>query len=198
MSTSNEDRNLLESGPPLPPSLMTGSNIQLGTIAPALGHIGYAPEPDYLDINVKGRGVLEKMFANTGATYLMATFIGGAYGLRSGLAATPNSRFRVKVNSVLNHCGKTGSRAGNAVGVLSLMFTLYDWGLEGADLERHTGNEAVSPAIAAFLTGATYKSMAGPRVAALAGTIGAGMVGATYIGNTLSGIPFGSKGFLFF
>mmetsp|Transcript_33010 Transcript_33010/g.76056 ORF Transcript_33010/g.76056 Transcript_33010/m.76056 type:complete len:140 (+) Transcript_33010:500-919(+) len=139
------------------------------------------------------------MFANTGASYVIATFIGGAMGLRSGLAATPNSRMRVKLNSVLNHCSKIGSKSGNAVGVLSLVYTLYEWGVEETlKPDRYFNNEAISPTIAAFLTGATYKSMAGPRVAALAGTIGAGMVGATYIGCTLAGVPYGTKGFLFF
>ena len=55
----------------------------------------------------------------------------------------------------------------------------------------------VAPAFAAFMTGATYKSMAGPRVAALAGSIGLGAVGITYLGYSLLGIPYGSRGYLF-
>ena len=50
---------------------------------------------------------------------------GGLYGLREGLTNTPSSRFKVKLNSVLNHCGRHGSRAGNVLGVMSVMFSLY-------------------------------------------------------------------------
>lgn len=48
------------------------------------------------------------------------------------------------------------------------------------------------------MTGATFKSMAGPRVAGLAGTIGLGAVGVTYAGYSLLGIPYGNRGYLFF
>lgn len=56
----------------------------------------------------------------------------------------------------------------------------------------------VSPAIAAAATGATYFGTSGPRVAALAGTIGFGTVAATYTAYSVLGIPYGSRGFLFF
>ena len=48
------------------------------------------------------------------------------------------------------------------------------------------------------MTGATYYMAAGPRVALLAGTIGLGTVGTTYLAYSLVGIPYGSRGFLFF
>jgi hypothetical protein len=48
------------------------------------------------------------------------------------------------------------------------------------------------------MTGATYYAAAGPRAALLAGSLGMGAVGATYIGYTVLGIPYGSRGFLFF
>lgn len=52
--------------------------------------------------------------------------------------------------------------------------------------------------MAAFMTGATYKAQAGPRVAALAGAIGLGSVGVTYAAYSLLGVPFGSKRWLWF
>lgn len=48
------------------------------------------------------------------------------------------------------------------------------------------------------MTGATFYAAAGPRAALLAGSIGLGAVGVTYAGYTVLGIPYGSKGFLFF
>jgi hypothetical protein len=65
------------------------------------------------------------------------------------------------------------------------------------ELDRITGVDALSPPVAAALTGVTYYAPAGIRVAALAGSLGFGMVGATYAGYAMVGKPFGSYGFLF-
>ena len=67
------------------------------------------------------------------------------------------------------------------------------------EIDNYTGPvQPAGPAIAAFMTGATYKATAGPRVAALAGTIGLGSVGITYAAYSVLGIPYGQKGWLFF
>lgn len=73
------------------------------------------------------------------------------------------------------------------------------------DLDEKLGLAAVSPtmasfinpAMAAFMTGATYYAPSGIRVAGLAGSIGLGAVSATYVGYSMLGIPYGSQGFLF-
>ena len=110
-----------DAGAPLPDF---STNIQLQTVAPALG--GRGNNPDYLEYDQKGRGVVTTMFANAGAAYMMGIAGGGLYGLRSGLQSTPSSRFKVKLNSVLNHCGRHGSRAGNSLGVFAVMYSLYE------------------------------------------------------------------------
>lgn len=56
----------------------------------------------------------------------------------------------------------------------------------------------VSPAFGATASGLTYFATSGPRVAVLAGSIGFGAVAATYTLYSLLGIPYGSRGFLFF
>lgn len=48
------------------------------------------------------------------------------------------------------------------------------------------------------MTGSAYYAAAGPRVALLAGSLGFAGVASTYIGYTALGIPYGSRGFLFF
>lgn len=111
-----------DAGAPLPDF---STNIQLQTVAPALGARGHNT-PDYLDYDTKGRGVVTTMFANCGAAYMMGIAGGGVYGLRTGLQSTPSSRFKVKLNSVLNHCGRYGSRTGNTLGVFSVMYSLYE------------------------------------------------------------------------
>ena len=65
------------------------------------------------------------MFANTGLSYVLGIFGGGIYGLNEGLKNTPSNRFKVKVNSVLNHCSRHGSRIGNVAGVLSIFYSVY-------------------------------------------------------------------------
>merc|ERR1712238_211967 len=76
--------------------------------------------------DTKGRGIVTTMFANTGVSYLIGMGGGGVYGLREGLSNTPSNRFRVKLNSVLNQCSRRGSRAGNMLGVLSVVYSLYE------------------------------------------------------------------------
>uniref|UniRef100_A0A7S4INQ6 Mitochondrial import inner membrane translocase subunit TIM23 n=2 Tax=Odontella aurita TaxID=265563 RepID=A0A7S4INQ6_9STRA len=180
------------------------SAIKLTTIAPALGvpNAAYGePQPDYLDYDQKGRGVVVTMFANAGMSYLLGILGGGLYGLKEGLAHTPSTRLKVKVNSVLNHCGRHGSRAGNVLGVLSIVYSLYEWQAETWELDSYTERVTTVPASSAFAamaTGMTYYSRAGPRVAGLAGAIGLGAVGVTYGAYSALGIPYGHKGYLFF
>ena len=115
-----------DAGGPIP-NFSSAGKIELSTIAPALGvPRRREQQPDYLDYDKKGRGVVVTMFANAGASYLLGTGFGGLYGLREGLIQTPSSRFKVKLNSVLNHCGRHGSRVGNGVGVLAIMYSLYE------------------------------------------------------------------------
>jgi hypothetical protein len=122
MSNSSNDEN--DAGAPLP-NFNTG-NISLQTIAPSMGVVGGRSSPDYLDYDPKGRGIVVTMFANTGMSYLIGTGVGGIYGFRQGLAATPSNRFRVQLNSVLNHSGRYGSRAGNTLGVFAILYSLAE------------------------------------------------------------------------
>mmetsp|Transcript_8785 Transcript_8785/g.13111 ORF Transcript_8785/g.13111 Transcript_8785/m.13111 type:complete len:176 (-) Transcript_8785:112-639(-) len=82
--------------------------------------------PDYLEYDTSGRGLMQTMFANAGLSYLLGTLGGGIYGFNEGLKHTPSHRFRVKLNSVLNHCSRHGSRFGNMLGVWSVMYSFYE------------------------------------------------------------------------
>ena len=108
------------------------SNIQLSTVAPAFGipssslPTTTASQPDYLDYDQKGRGIVSTMFTNSGISYMLGVTLGGIYGLREGLAKTPSSRFKVKLNSVLNNCGRYGSSVGNMMGATAILYSLYE------------------------------------------------------------------------
>mmetsp|Transcript_26324 Transcript_26324/g.61225 ORF Transcript_26324/g.61225 Transcript_26324/m.61225 type:complete len:199 (-) Transcript_26324:1007-1603(-) len=186
-----------DAGAPLP-DFSGARNIQLSTVAPALG-VPKKQAPDYLDYDQKGRGIIVTLFANSGMSYLLGITGGGLLGLREGLANAPSSRLRVQLNSILNHCGRHGSRWGNTIGVVSILYSLYEGAADHYDIDRYTGPiQPAAPPFAAFMTGATYYASAGPRVAVLAGSLGCCAVGVTYAGYTLLGKPFGSQGYLFF
>jgi hypothetical protein len=114
-----------DAGAPLPDFSAAGT-IDIRTIAPALGINAGARQPDYLDYDQKGRGIVVSMFANSGVAYLIGTFGGGLYGLREGILNSPSTRFRVKLNSILNHCGRHGSKWGNSLGVVAILYSLYE------------------------------------------------------------------------
>jgi hypothetical protein len=120
-STSGDDS---DAGAPLPDFRTTG--LQLQTIAPALGVPTQQAQPDYLDYDPKGRGIVVTMFANSGMAYLLGIGGGGVYGFRQGLASTPSNRFRVQLNSILNHSGRYGSRAGNTLGVFAVFYSIFE------------------------------------------------------------------------
>ncbi len=121
---------------PLPD--FNASNIRLSTVAPAFGipssSLSAGPgaarlssrQPDYLDYDQKGRGVVSTMFTNSGISYVLGVSLGGLYGLREGLMKTPSSRWKVKLNSVLNHCGRHGSGLGNMMGSTAILYSLYE------------------------------------------------------------------------
>ena len=172
------------------------------TMAYAIGHISGCHLNPAVSIGLWAGG---RFPANQLLPYIVSQVLGGivaggVYGLREGLLHTPSSRFKVKLNSVLNHCGRHGSRAGNVLGVASIMYSLYEGLADHYDLDQYTrpvvGEVPASPAFAALMTGVTFKATAGPRVAALAGTIGLGAVGATYALYGVAGIPYGSRGWM--
>mmetsp|Transcript_11074 Transcript_11074/g.24396 ORF Transcript_11074/g.24396 Transcript_11074/m.24396 type:complete len:214 (-) Transcript_11074:300-941(-) len=197
------DDNDNSSSTPIPD--FSASNIQLSTVAPAFGISSSslpttsAAQPDYLDYDQKGRGIVSTMFTNSGISYMLGVTLGGVYGLREGLAKTPSSRWKVKLNSVLNHCGRHGSGLGNMMGATAILYSLYEGLADTYELDQYTGPiQPPAPLLAGALSGATYYMRAGPRVASLAGAIGMGAVGGTFAVYSVLGIPYGSKGWMWF
>jgi import inner membrane translocase subunit TIM23 len=199
--SNNSDSEFKDEGASRPIPSFNTSNIKLSTLSPnptTSSATTPAYEYDYLDYEQK-RGLTPVMFGNTGVAYLLGIAGGGIYGLGEGLKNAPSNRFRIKFNSVLNHCSRHGSRVGNMVGCWSVLYSLFEYAADSYELDRYTGPiQPAAPPLAAFLTGVTYKIQAGPRVAALAGTIGLGSVGLTYAAYSVLGIPYGQKGWLFF
>ena len=126
MTDSSNSREFQgDAGAPIP-DFSSARNIDIRTVAPALGMPTIRSQPDYLDYDHKGRGTAVTMFGNTGVAYMLGTFCGGVYGLRQGIRASPSSRFRVKLNSILNHCGRHGSKYGNSFGAIAVLYSAYE------------------------------------------------------------------------
>jgi len=80
MSSGDSSRQFEgDAGAPLP-DFSGARNISLTTVAPALG-VGSqgGQQPDYLDFDQKGRGVVVTMFANAGMCYLVGIGGGGKF-----------------------------------------------------------------------------------------------------------------------
>ncbi|TPX31084.1 hypothetical protein SmJEL517_g05505 [Synchytrium microbalum] len=116
----------------------------------------------------------DKMLYGTGTAYLLGLSSGGAYGFFRGLRNPNATTMKLRVNSVLNSCTRYGPWAGNSLGVMSLMWSMIDSGLQEvrgvSDYYNHIGS--------AFVTGILFKSTAGIRPAAIMGTLLASIVGA--------------------
>lgn len=113
---------------------------------------------------------------NVGYSYFGGLALGGLYGCIHGLRTSPNMRARVLVNSVLNGSGRFGARAGNAAGVLAMVYTFTERQLEDVEVDKLPGivnnwvaplvggrdvfgtnrADAVIPAAAAFATGVLF------------------------------------------
>ena len=134
---------------------------------------GGAKEPDYIPFNKKGRDIFSRLSQNTGLFWLGGFVGGGLYGSREGLITVANATTRMKVNAIMNGMSRSGSKVGNALGVIACAHTVLGWvGDEVLQLEELTGTQLAVPAFAGFSTGLIYKSTTTPRGALLGGCIG--------------------------
>jgi hypothetical protein len=87
--------------------------------------------------------------------------LGGAYGLVEGLRMSPGTRLRIRVNSVLNSCGRRGARTANALGVVAIMYSVVEYGLDTVNAERYMNMVVRSdfhvPALALGATAFVYR-----------------------------------------
>ena len=109
-------------------------------------------------------------------------------GTAEGLRTAPSNKLRIRLNSVMNKAGLRGSRAGNALGTLAMVFTCCEWALtDGLELERYTGGNPDASLIGASVAaGMLYKATQGPKTVALAGALGGTMAIAAAAGRQVA------------
>ena len=113
-----------------------------------------------------------------GLGYSLGLIAGGAYGLVQGIRqARQFNNSALRVNTILNACTHYGPMCANSMGVISIMFCGWS-----SILRRvRDRDDPWNTLLASGLAGALYKSMAGPRPALAAGSIGL-MAGAVLAG----------------
>eukprot|EP00635_Sarcinochrysidales_sp_CCMP3193_P012598 CAMPEP_0118899482 /NCGR_PEP_ID=MMETSP1166-20130328/6021_1 /TAXON_ID=1104430 /ORGANISM="Chrysoreinhardia sp, Strain CCMP3193" /LENGTH=169 /DNA_ID=CAMNT_0006838611 /DNA_START=23 /DNA_END=532 /DNA_ORIENTATION=+ len=159
--------------------------IDVRGLAPMFGMRGDGGQPDYLEYDIRGRGLLERMFFNCGVSYLGGMVVGGVWGAASAYRSQSGGTFRVTSNTLLNGFGKRGAGVGNALGAIALMYTCYESVAENLQIDAFAGyHQAVNPVSAGVLTGLTYKCLAGPRALVLAGIIGGAVSAGIHYGPT--------------
>lgn len=138
-------------------------------------------EPEFLfseEATIHRRSWSENLTYYTGTGYLAGAILGGGVGAYQALStpitlatATGMPSQRLRVNQLLNTSGKLGRSAGNALGVVGLMFSSSESFLRHMNDGRLPEDAATVGAGA--LTGALYRSVRGPRQAAAAAAVGA-------------------------
>ncbi|KAL3152214.1 hypothetical protein ABBQ32_001300 [Trebouxia sp. C0010 RCD-2024] len=134
-------------------------------------------QPEFLfseEATVHRRGWGENLTYYTGTGYLTGALLGGSQGLVAAAKVRPEigpDTARLRVNRVLNMTGTRGRTAGNALGVLGLLFAGIESGL--GYLNDGSLPDSAATVSAGFGTGALFRSARGPRAAAVAGTVGA-------------------------
>ena len=128
---------------------------------------------DYLDYDIKGRPTHERMFGYAGSMFLTGLTTGGIYGAQQGLRNAPSPKFWIRLNSLMNGAGKYGSKWGNNLGMISLLYAFNESMAEQFDVAGQLNlPPAANNAIGGCVTGLFYKCTAAPRTAALAGFLG--------------------------
>merc|ERR1712196_169745 len=133
--------------------------------------MGLFPEQDYNQLFRRSWG--ERLTYHCGAAYLIGLTSGGIVGVGQGLRDSVGERRRIRINSVLNATGRRGPGWGNSLGCIAMMGSIFEsiaYNVRGED-------DILNSVGAGALTGALYKSTAGPRVAGQF-AIGLGVVAA--------------------
>lgn len=175
-SNAMADPYLLKDGT-TPPKLDAAPLGGFALSLPPQANPGLTVQPDFLfpenyEENYR-RSWGERLTFHIGTAYLAGLSTGGIYGFYEGLKVSQGERQRIRINSVLNCMGKRGPGAGNGLGAIALMWSVFEtiaYTSRGVD-------DLLNPAGAAAVTGFLYRSTAGPRVAAVTG-LGLGALAA--------------------
>ena len=142
----------------------------------------YKQAPEYLTDEAEDR-TFEKMSYRIGIAYLAGVSTAGMYGMVEGIRYADRTTTRLRVNGILNAMVRRGVRAGNAMGVATLMFGLAEAAV-AAMIDR---DNVLTKPIAGAMTGLLYKSTAGPQRALLGAAVGCALATAFTFATYITG-----------
>jgi mitochondrial import inner membrane translocase subunit TIM23 len=97
----------------------------------------------------------ENLTFYTGLSYLGGSVAGGSVGYRRATSATePGDSFKIHTNQILNSCGQDGSRLGNRIGVIGLLFA----GMESGMIALRDTDDWINTVVAGLGTGAVFRA----------------------------------------
>ncbi len=96
-------------------------NLDIKKISPQI-----PSSPDYIpSASARGRDIFQRLFFNTGALFLLGFSGGGMYGSIEGFRNAVNPSLRIRINSVINGMSRRGSRLGNSLGIIGILYCLW-------------------------------------------------------------------------
>ena len=111
--------------------------------------------------------------------------VGGLYGFQEGLRKAPSNKWRVKLNSVLNHGGKRAAKVGNATASLAVLYSISDLIFDKTGVQKLLQiHDTVPSIVAGFTGGLIFKSTKGPVPMLISGFIGASFGLLSYLYHT--------------
>eukprot|EP00013_Stygamoeba_regulata_P016532 CAMPEP_0177681330 /NCGR_PEP_ID=MMETSP0447-20121125/30659_1 /TAXON_ID=0 /ORGANISM="Stygamoeba regulata, Strain BSH-02190019" /LENGTH=256 /DNA_ID=CAMNT_0019190741 /DNA_START=118 /DNA_END=888 /DNA_ORIENTATION=- len=119
---------------------------------------------------------VEKMGAGVGLSFLTGAGLGGTRGLIRVSAGLPA---RLRLNSVLNHGGRTGSKLANTLGGAALILYMSALGTQYIRRRNDLLNYAPCGAVIGCLAGirrGLYTTLGGTAIGAAAGVLGVGAI----------------------
>jgi len=131
-------------------------------------------QPEYIFDQETKRGLMEKSFSAIGTAVCVGAGLGGAYGIYDGVRQTAMSELSGKLRrtQILNYCMKGSSSAGNALGSVSVVYSLTHVFLTKTVMEE---DDEVKSLLSGAFTGALFKSTAGARKCAMGTGVGLGV-----------------------
>ncbi|KAF1822130.1 Tim17-domain-containing protein [Dissoconium aciculare CBS 342.82] len=114
------------------------------------------------------RGWSDDLCYGTGATYLTALTIGGAWGLAEGLNRLPSTAPpKLRLNSALNAITRRGPFLGNSAGVVAMLYN----GINSTIGYARGKHDSINSIAAGTISGMIFKSTRGLRPMMISGGI---------------------------
>eukprot|EP00743_Colponemidia_sp_Colp-15_P004634 GILK01004994.1.p1 GENE.GILK01004994.1~~GILK01004994.1.p1 ORF type:complete len:212 (-),score=19.87 GILK01004994.1:130-765(-) len=142
-------------------------------------------DPDTLYLDSYGRAWGEKLTFSVGTAYGAGILTGGALGALEGLRQG-GPTMKLRINSILNASGRRGSRLGNSLAGLSLLYCLGNMGLS-----YMRGTEDIINSVAAGSAAGLIYTLTNPPMPKT--MIAASVLGAAFMASAVTGSRYLSE-----